>query len=140
MAALGTNDPAEVQKRLDKVPGLHQRMWRTAMKGTEGNAALMLLVLPPLNEVIDLHTTHLALARRHWPWPIMAVLLASVALSYGLVGFGTGRGRHHFSALDSIYGVVLAIAMWMVIDLDYPRRGILQVPNTPLVETLDAMK
>ena len=140
VAALGTNDPAEVQKRLDKVPGLHQRMWRAAVKGTESNAALMLVVLPPLNEVIDLNTTHLALARRHWPWPIMAVLLASVALSYGLVGFGTGRSRRHFSALDSIYGVVLAIAMWMVIDLDYPRRGILQVPNTPLVETLDAMK
>jgi hypothetical protein len=140
VAALGTDDRAEVQKRLDKVPGLHQRMWRMALKGTEGNPTLMLVVLPPLNEVIDFHTTHLALARRHWPWPIMAVLLASVALSYGLVGFGTGRSRRHFSPLDSIYGVVLAIAMWMVIDLDYPRRGILQVSSTPLVETLDAMK
>jgi len=139
-AALGTNDRDEIQKLLTKVTGLHQRMWRMAVKATEGNPALMLFVLPPLNEVIDLHTTHLALARRHWPLPIMVVLLAAAALSYGLVGFGTGRSRRKFSPLDSIYGVVLAIAMWMVIDLDYARRGILQVPNTPLVETLNAMK
>ena len=30
--ALGNNDPDEVQKRLDKVHGLHQRMWRAAMR------------------------------------------------------------------------------------------------------------
>jgi hypothetical protein len=138
--ALGTSDQAEIQRRLDKVPGLHERLWRTAMNGTAGNPQLMLVVLPSLNEVIDLHTSHLALARRHWPWPIMAVLLACVALSYGLVGFSAGRSRRRFSLLDSVYGVVLAIAMWMVIDLDYPRRGVLQVPSTPLVETLDAMK
>ena len=138
--ALGTNDRDEIQKRLAKVGGLQERMWRAAIKGTEGNPALMLVVLPPLNEVIDLHTTHLALARRHWPLPIMVVLLATAALSYGLVGFGTGRSRRKFSPLDSVYGVVLAIAMWMVIDLDYARRGVLQVPNTPLVETLNAMK
>src|SRR5262249_10638996 len=115
VSALSTDDRAEIQKRLDKVPSLHQRMWRAAVKGTEGNAPLMLVVLPPLNEVIDLNTTHLALARRHWPWPIMVVLLTSVALAYGLVGFGTGRSRRQFSPLDSIYGLVLAIAMWMVI-------------------------
>ena len=80
----------------------------------------------------------LALARRHWPLAIMVVLLASAALSYALVGFGAGRSRRTFSTLDSIYGVVLAVAMWMVIDLDYARHGVLQVPSTPMVESTEA--
>jgi hypothetical protein len=35
----------------------------------------MAVVLPPINEVIDMHSIHLAMARRHMPVPIMAVLL-----------------------------------------------------------------
>lgn len=119
--------------------GLQERMWRAAIQGTAGNPQLMLVVLPPLNTVIDLHTTHLALARRHWPPAIMAVLLASAALSYGLIGFATGRSHRRLSGIASIYGIVLVTAMWMVIDLDYARSGFLQVPNTPMVETLQGM-
>jgi hypothetical protein len=49
---------------LAKVRGLHERMWKSAIKGTQDNAPLMAVVLPPINEVIDLHSTHLAMARR----------------------------------------------------------------------------
>jgi hypothetical protein len=100
----------------------------------------MAVVLPPINEVIDLHSTHLAMARRHFPLPIMAVLLGAAAISIGLIGFGNGRVGRRFSLLDSVYGVVLAVALWMTIDLDYPGIGIIGVSNRPVVETLDVMK
>jgi hypothetical protein len=44
-----------------------------------------------------------------------------------------------FSLLDSVYGAVLAVALWMVIDLDYPGIGIIRVSNRSFVETLAAM-
>ncbi len=44
-----------------------------------------------------------------------------------------------FSVLDSVYGVVLALALWMTIDLDYPGIGLIRVSNLPVVETLAAM-
>jgi hypothetical protein len=45
-----------------------------------------------------------------------------------MIGVGNGRVGRWFSVLDSVYGVVLAVALWMTIDLDYP-----------VVETLAAM-
>jgi hypothetical protein len=45
-----------------------------------------------------------------------------------------------FSLLDSVYGAVLAVALWMTIDLDYPGIGIIGLNNRSLVETLAAMK
>jgi|SRR5580704_13367201 hypothetical protein len=99
----------------------------------------MAVVLPPINEVIDLHSTHLAMARRHLPVPIMALLSATVAIGFGMIGFGSGRAARRFSALDSVYGAVLAVAMWMTIDLDYPGIGLIRVSNLPVVETLAAM-
>jgi hypothetical protein len=125
---------------LDKVNGLHERMWRAAIKGTQGNAPLMAVVLPPVNEVIDLHTTHLSMVRRHLPLPILIVLLATTAVAFGLVGFGNGRIGRRFSLLDSVYGAALATALWMVIDLDYPGYGIIRLSNHTFVETLATMK
>jgi hypothetical protein len=124
---------------LAKVGGLHERMWRSAIKGTQDNAPLMAVVLPPINEVIDLHSIHLAMARRHLPIPIMAVLLGTAAVGFGLMGFGNGRVGRRFSVIDSVYGVALAIALWMTIDLDYPGIGIIRVSNLSFVETLAAM-
>jgi hypothetical protein len=57
----------QIEPLLAKVSGLHGRMWRSAIKATQDNAPLMVVVLPPINEVIDLHSMHLAMARRHLP-------------------------------------------------------------------------
>jgi hypothetical protein len=57
-----------------------------------------------------------------------------------MVGFGNGRVGRRFSVLDAVYGAVLAIALWMTIDLDYPGIGLIRVSNLPVVETLTAMR
>src|SRR5262245_11818660 len=129
----------QIAPLLAKVSGLHERMWRSAIKATQDNAPLMAVVLPPINEVIDLHSTHLALARRHLPVPILTMLLGSAAIGVGMLGFGNGRVSRRFSMLDSVYGAVLVIALWMTIDLDYPGIGIIRVSNLAVVETLAAM-
>ena len=129
----------QIDPLLGKVSGLHERMWRSAIKATQDNAPLMTVVLPPINEVIDLHSMHLAMARRHLPIPIMALLLGTAAISLGIIGFGNGRVGRRFSLLDAVYGAVLAAALWMTIDLDYPGTGLIRVSNLPVVEALAAM-
>ena len=130
----------QIEPLLAKVSGLHERMWRSAIKATQDNPPLMAVVLPPINEVIDLHSTHLAMAKRHLPLPVMAVLMGTAAIGVGLLGFGNGRARRRFSLLDSVYGLVLAVALWMTIDLDYPSIGTIGLNNRAFVEALAAMK
>ena len=137
---LSSRDWDEIHRLLGKVGGLQERMWSAALAGTQGDAPLMNLVLPPLNDVIDLHTTHLAQATRHLPRPILIVLLATAALSLVLVGVGNGRSGRRFPVLDAIYAAVLAVALWMTIDLDRPRQGLIQVSSQPLADALASMK
>jgi hypothetical protein len=129
----------QIKRLLARVGGLHRRMWRSAIEATQDDAPLRMLVLPPINEVIDLHSIHLAMARRHLPIPIMTVLLGTAAIGVGIIGFGNGRAGRRFLVLDSVYGVVLAVALWMIIDLDYPGIGIIRLSNVPVVEALAAM-
>jgi hypothetical protein len=130
----------QIEALLAKVGGLHERMWRSAIEATQGNAPLMAVVLPAVNEVIDLHSVHLAMARRHLPIPIMTLLLGTAAIGLGIVGFGNGRVGRRFSMIDAVYGAVLALALWMTIDLDYPGIGLIRVSNLPVAETLAAMR
>jgi hypothetical protein len=129
----------QIDPLLAKVSDLHGRMWRSAIKATQDNAPLMAVVLPPINEVIDLHSMHLAMARRHLPLPIMAMLLGTAAIGVGLLGFGNGRVGRRFSLLDSVYGTALVLALFMTIDMDYPGIGFIRVSNLTVVEVLAAM-
>jgi hypothetical protein len=139
-ALLSREGRDQIEPLLAKVGGLHERMWRSAITATQDNAPLMAVVLPPINEVIDLHSMHLAMARRHLPIPIMAVLLGTAAISLGIIGFGNGRIGRRFSLIDAVYGAALAAALWMTIDMDYPGGGLIRVSNRPVVEALAAMK
>jgi hypothetical protein len=129
----------QIDPLLAKVSDLHGRMWRSAIKATQDNAPLMAVVLPPINEVIDLHSMHLAMARRHLPLPIMAMLLGTAAIGVGLLGFGNGRVGRRFSLLDSVYETALVLALFMTIDMDYPGIGFIRVSNLTVVEVLAAM-
>jgi hypothetical protein len=136
---LGGADEAEISGLLAKVDDLHRRMWSLAVKGTEANGNAMRLVLPAINEVIDLHTTHLATARRHLPPVILGVLIVTALLAFAMVGFGGGRIGRRFLLLDSAYGAVLALGFLMVVDMDYPRHGLIRLGNGPIAATLASM-
>ena len=140
VALYQTRDRDEIDRLLGKVGDLQARMWTTALAGTAGNPPLMMQVLPPLNEVFDLHTTHLALVHRQLPLPIMVVLLGTAAISLLLVGFGNGGSGRRFPLLDAVYAGVLGVALWMTIDLDHPHQGLIRVTSQPLVDTLATMK
>ena len=137
---LSSNDDAEIARLLAKVNSLHAVMWAQGTAGTQGDAMLMNLVLPPLNEVIDLHSSHLSLAQRRLPLPILAVLLVTAALSLVLVGVGNGLSGRRLPLLDGVYALVLVVALWMTIDLDYPRQGLIQVSSRPMADALAVMK
>ena len=137
---LTSRDRPELERLLAKVGGLHERMWAQALAGTEGNAPLMAWCCRR-------STTSSTSTPPTWPWPpgacrvpILVVLLATSALSLVLVGFGNGHAGRRFPLLDGVYAIVLAVALWMTIDLDRPRQGIIQVSSQPMVDALASMK
>jgi len=101
---LGREGRDQIETLLAKVSGLHEQMWKSAINATKDDAPLMAVVLPPINEVIDLHSVHLAMARRHLPIPILAMLLGTAAIGVGMIGFGNGRLGRRFSLLTPFTG------------------------------------
>jgi hypothetical protein len=91
-----------------------------------------LAVLGPVNEVIDLHATRIAAANKHVPEPVMGLLIVCSALALGVIGYGCGLGGHRRAPLSVPLALIVAAALWITIDLDHPRGGLLQLSDAPL--------
>ncbi len=118
---------------------LHPQLWRTAVAGVRKLPRVDPTILPPLNEVIDLHTTRTTLMRRHLPVPVVVVLCVIAFVAIAAVGYGNGlRGRRHFIMTNTL-AILIATVLWISIDLDFPRSGILQIDQRPMTELMKSI-
>lgn len=121
-------DPAS----LTEVERLHERMWNSAREGVAGNPELGLLVLPPINDTIDLHATRVGAARKHIPSLVMLLLVACSLLSIAVIGYGCGLENRRRWPMTLSLAIVIGFALCITIDLDYPRAGLLRLSDQPL--------
>jgi hypothetical protein len=115
-----------------EVARLHDRLWRAAAAGVAERPAVTLAVLPPVNEVIDLHATRVAAARKHLPSLVLGLLIACSVLAIGVIGYGCGLAGSRRAPLTVALAVLIGTGLWVTIDLDHPRAGLLLVSDAPL--------
>ena len=94
--------------------------------------ATMVVVLPPVNDVIDMHATRVAAGRKHLPMLVLGLLIACSLLGVAVIGYGCGLGRRRSLPMTVSLAVLIGAALWTTIDLDYPRRGLIKLSDAPL--------
>ncbi|MEK7315252.1 MAG: DUF4239 domain-containing protein [Candidatus Eisenbacteria bacterium] len=137
-------DLAAVKAELARSEELQRAIWSgavtaTRLEGAHPDAAKLLL--PALNAMIDITTTRTMAARIHPPRIIYALLFV-LALGCALMaGYGMAARRER-SWLHILGFVVTAvIAIYVILDLEYPRRGLFRIDayDQVLVELLESM-
>jgi hypothetical protein len=123
-------DPADVAES----GRMQARIWSAARAGVAARPAALLAVLNPVNEVIDLHTTRLAASRKHVPMPVLGLLVLCSALATAITGYACGVADRRRSPLSGALAILIGAALWITIDLDYPRMGLLRLDDAPLEE------
>jgi len=114
------------------VEQLHARIWNAASAGVAARPAAMLGVLPPVNELIDLHTTRMATGRIRLPPLVVGLLVAYSALAIGIIGYGCGLGGGRRAPLTVSLAFLLGSVLWITFDLDHPRAGLIRLSDAPL--------
>lgn len=87
-----------------------------------------IVVVPALNQMIDVTTTRAIAARTHTPKLIFAILLilglvCSLLAGYVLAYTNTRNVRLHVFA----FAVVVTLTIYVILDLDYPRFGFIRL-------------
>jgi hypothetical protein len=136
-------DVAAAKEELAKSTTLQSQIWQQAVaacRAADYQPATILL-LPALNEMIDITTTRTMAAQTHPPAIIFAMLCvmalaASLLAGYGLAGAGARRRMH-----EIVFAATIAISVYVIIDLEYPRGGLIRVEafDQALIELLKSM-
>ncbi len=92
------------------------------------------LIVPAANEVIDLSSTRAWANRNHLPGAVLVLLLASVLVTGLLLGHSSGQAGRRHATLWLASNLLFSLVLFVVLDFDRPRRGLIRVDLTPLVE------
>jgi hypothetical protein len=114
---------------LEKASKLQGEIWTRSVSGCrslETPAATMLL-LPALNEMIDITTTREMATQMHPPSIIFAMLVALALSAALLAGYGMAgtKGRSWIHVLSFV--AVLSLSVYVILDLEYPRLGLIRI-------------
>jgi hypothetical protein len=138
------SDPAAFEKELLSTRNLQQEIWSRAVVSSRGDSSQTAarLLLPALNEMIDITNSRLFAGKTHMP-PLIVGLLVSVALLSGLIaGYSMAKRGERSWFHVILYAVVVAITIYATLDLEYPRFGLIRIDGTDkaLVELQDSIR
>ncbi len=101
-----------------------------------------MLLLPALNDMIDITTTRTMATQTHPPVVIFAMLFGLGLASALLAGYGMAGGRSRNWLHIISFAAVMALAVYVIIDIEYPRLGLIRVDafDQALAELRASMK
>jgi len=110
---------------------LQQQIWARAVAASRNdptqNSARLLL--PALNEMFDITTARTIAIDTHLPGLVFSLLVV-VALSSGVVaGYAMAKRRKRSWLHMFLYAACIAITVYTVTDLDYPRSGLIRLSS-----------
>jgi hypothetical protein len=129
----------EVYRKLPDVPAaraelrrsnaLQGEIWARAVAACREapSPAVCSLVLPALNEMIDITTTRTWAALTHTPGVIFAMLAVFGLAGALLAGFAMSGANRRSRIHELSFVFLLAATFYVIVDLEYPRVGLIRL-------------
>lgn len=119
-----------------------QQFWGVAIRSVDMDPRPVTsgLFVQALNDMFDARDKRSALLARHVPEVVLYLLVVVFIATCGFLGYSSGiKGRRPYVS-TSMLASIIALVMFIVIDLDRPRRGYIQVDQTALQNLLASEK
>ena len=105
------------------------------MARTTDQGDLVSLFLDSLNETIDLHETRVTAGLyARVPETILLLLIVGSVLGIGMVGYSAGLTERRSLISAVVLAIALGAVIMILVDLDRPREGFIQVSQQPLID------
>jgi len=117
---------------------LHAQIWSIIERANSSglsNASKSSLITAA-NEVIDIHEMRLASIENYLPVTLLMLLLGVAAVAIGFLAWSFGAGTQASRKAVLMLGVLIAAVLLLIMDLNRPQRGMIEVG----VETLERVQ
>ena len=88
-----------------------------------------MVLLPALNQMIDITTTRLMAARNHPPRVVYVMLAGFILAGAFLAGYAMARGRSRSWTHVLVFAAVMTATFYVILDIEYPRLGLIRVDD-----------
>lgn len=126
----GSRSDDQLRAHLEAAEALQARIWTGAVaacKRPDSMPQAAILVLPALNNMIDMTTTRRVATQNHPP-PVVFILMALLGLvSALLIGYAASANRDRSALHTGIFAAILSLTFYVIIDLEFPRLGLIRV-------------
>jgi hypothetical protein len=119
---------------------LQRQLWSLAAQAVQQQpvATAPRLYEDSLNAMIDEQTVRVAGLSNRIPTEVVLLEIIGAAIALGLLGLHVGvLGRGMVAVL--LAAAMVAMLLYVIFDLDRPTRGLIQVPDTPLIQLRASM-
>lgn len=115
---------------------LHSALWDYARRAVELDPRPVTsgLFVQTLNELIDNYGKRDAELARHVPEFVLILLYITFIMTGAVVGYATGLAGHRPSFVTHILVGLIVILVFIILDLDRPRRGWIQVSQKSMLD------
>ena len=97
------------------------------------------LFVQSLNDTIDAFGSNNAVLDRHMPEIVLWILFATFGVTAAVLGYSASVADHRPPLATMLLITLIVLVTYLIIDLDRPRRGLIRVSQTPLLELQQAM-
>jgi hypothetical protein len=122
-------DVVAAKQTLAHATQLQGQIWSQAVDACrEAPQSATMLLLPALNAMIDITTTRTVATQIHPPQVIFVMLCALALASSLLAGYSMAGGQPSSRWIHMLaFAVIMALTVYVILDLEYPRLGLIQV-------------
>ena len=96
-------------------------------------AAACQLLLPALNDMIDITTTRASAARDHPPSTIYVMLVLICLASAVVIGYNMAANQRRSWLHIMLMAFTLSMAVYVIVDLEFPRLGLIRIDKADWV-------
>ena len=122
-------DLKAVDAELVQTDRIQQEIWSRAVAAsrTDSTQNCARLLLPALNDMIDVTVSRTIALHTHLPALILVLLITVALVSALLAGYAMAKRQTRSWGHMLVYSLVIAATVFSVIDLDYPRSGFIRL-------------
>ena len=120
---------------------LGERLWNTAVSvGAQSPSPITSLFIQSVNAVIDLDAERITAGRNLIPPSIWGGLLVLTVLSMAAMGYQFGLSGLRSWGETILLVLAFTLVILLIVDLDRPQSGVIQVSQQPMLELLDKLE
>ncbi len=128
-------DSSATQEAMAKTAAVQGEIWSQAVVACreEGSQSATMLILPALNQMIDITTTRAVAARLHPPTIIFAMLYVLALISAVMAGYGMAPQKKPSWVHIVGFAAITSLTLYVILDLEYPRFGFIRIDQADQV-------